>query len=49
MGRMSAYTGKRVTWQQAHDSTEELMPNLLTWQDQAPKSEISIPGVTKFS
>jgi predicted dehydrogenase len=49
MGRMSAYTGKRVTWKQAHESTEELMPNLLTWQDKAPKSEISIPGITKFS
>jgi len=49
MGRMAAYTGQRITWQQAHDSKEELMPNLLKWTDQVPKSEVAIPGVTKFT
>lgn len=49
MGRMAAYTGQRITWQQAHESKEVLMPNLLKWGDQAPVSEVAIPGVTKFS
>lgn len=49
MGRMSAYTGKRITWQEAYNSKEVLMPNLLKWDDDAPVSEIAIPGVTKFS
>ena len=48
MGRMSAYTGKRITWQEAYNSKEVLMPNLLKWEDEAPVSEIAIPGVTKF-
>jgi hypothetical protein len=26
MGRMSAYTGKEVTWEQARNSTEDLSP-----------------------
>ena len=30
MGRMSAYTGKVVTWDQALNSKEELMPANLT-------------------
>ena len=49
MGRMSAYTGQRITWQQAYESKEVLMPNLLQWTDEAPVSEIAIPGITKFS
>lgn len=49
MGRMAAYTGERITWQQAHESTEELMPNLLKWGDKAPLSEVAVPGITKFS
>ena len=48
MGRMAAYTGKRITWEQAHDSQEVLMPNLLTWDDEPPEHPIAIPGVTKF-
>jgi myo-inositol 2-dehydrogenase / D-chiro-inositol 1-dehydrogenase len=49
MGRMSAYTGQRITWKQAYESEEVLMPNLLKWTDEPPKSLISIPGITKFA
>ena len=31
MGRMSAYTGKAVTWEQALNSQQNLMPENLTW------------------
>lgn len=31
MGRMAAYTGEEVTWDQALNSREELMPRNLTW------------------
>ncbi|HEB54259.1 MAG TPA: Gfo/Idh/MocA family oxidoreductase [bacterium] len=48
MGRMAAYTGQRITWQQAHDSKEVLMPELTSWQDQPPKCEVAIPGITRF-
>ena len=48
MGRMAAYTGKRITWEQAHASEEVLMPNLLSWDDEPPAAPVAIPGVTKF-
>jgi myo-inositol 2-dehydrogenase/D-chiro-inositol 1-dehydrogenase len=31
MGRMSAYSGKTITWEQAMNSPESLMPETLTW------------------
>jgi hypothetical protein len=31
MGRMSAYSGKTLTWEQAMNSPESLMPETLTW------------------
>ena len=31
MGRMSAYTGKTITWEQALNSTESLVPAKLDW------------------
>lgn len=48
MGRMAAYTGQRITWEQAWNSQEVLMPELLTWDAAPPKSEVAVPGVTKF-
>lgn len=49
LGRMAAYTGKRVTWEQALASTEVLVPEPLRWDDAPPKHEVSIPGITKFA
>ena len=48
MGRMATYTGQKVTWEQAMDSQENLSPDRYTWDATPPKSEIAIPGVTKF-
>ena len=45
MGRMSAYTGKRVTWEQAMNSTESLVPPKLEWGPM-PVPEVAIPGLT---
>lgn len=49
MGRMAAYTGKRVTWDEAWNSKEVLMPELLRWDEMPPKSEVALPGKTKFA
>jgi predicted dehydrogenase len=49
MGRMAAYTGKRVTWDEAWNSKEVLMPELLRWDEAPPKSEVALPGKTKFA
>ena len=43
MGRMSAYTGKVVTWDQALNSTENLVPAKLEWGPM-PVPAIAIPG-----
>ncbi len=48
MGRMSAYTGKSITWEQALNSKENLTPPRYDWisMDIPP---VAVPGVTQFS
>lgn len=48
MGRMAAYTGKRITWEEAWNSQEVLMPDQLRWDAPPPKFEVAMPGKTKF-
>jgi len=43
MGRMAAYSGKDVTWQQALDSTETLMPNAVEFGPR-PQAPVAVPG-----
>lgn len=45
MGRMAAYSGKTVTWDEAFNSELSLMPESLEWGDM-PKREPAIPGTT---
>ena len=47
MGRMAAYTGKKLTWQQVMDSKENLMPEILEMGSIATPP-VAIPGVTKL-
>ncbi len=47
MGRMSAYTGQTVTWEQALASSENLNPDVWAFADRATP-ELAIPGRTKF-
>ncbi|HEX5052221.1 MAG TPA: Gfo/Idh/MocA family oxidoreductase [Planctomycetota bacterium] len=48
MGRMAAYTGQRITWEQAWNSQEALMPDVLQWDAPPPVSTVALPGKTKF-
>jgi len=48
MGRMSAYTGRTISWEQALNSKESLVPDTLEWGDLAV-GPIPRPGVTQFS
>src|SRR5258706_7103272 len=48
MGRMATYTGQKITWEQAMNSQEDLSPERYDWDAKPPKSELAIPGVTKF-
>jgi myo-inositol 2-dehydrogenase/D-chiro-inositol 1-dehydrogenase len=45
MGRMSAYSGKAVTWEQALNSQENLMPAKLEWGSM-PFPAVAVPGQT---
>ena len=48
MGRMAAYTGRKITWEQAMKSQENLMPDELRWDSEVPKRPLATPGVTRF-
>ena len=49
MGRMAAYTGQQVTWDQALNSREDLSPDGYAWDARPPASSIAVPGQTKFA
>jgi predicted dehydrogenase len=44
MGRMSAYTGREVTWERALSSEENLYPRDLNWDGDLLTPEVAIPG-----
>jgi len=48
MGRMSTYTGKAVTWEQALNSQEALVPEHLAFGPM-PTPAVPIPGQTKLA
>ncbi len=48
MGRMAAYTGQTVTWEQAMDSKEELMPAELGWNTPLAVAPVPMPGKTEL-
>jgi len=47
MGRMSAYTGQEITWEQALNSKENLMPEKLEFGPM-PVAPVAMPGKTPF-
>ena len=51
MGRMAAYTGRRVTWEDAMNSTKKLGPDHPDWDNipDATALEVAMPGVTRFT
>lgn len=48
MGRMAAYTGQQVTWEQALNSQERLVPEQLDWKGSLAVKPRAEPGVTKL-
>jgi myo-inositol 2-dehydrogenase / D-chiro-inositol 1-dehydrogenase len=48
MGRMAAYTGQQITWEQALNSQERLVPEKLDWNGAHEVPPLARPGVTKF-
>jgi predicted dehydrogenase len=47
MARMSAYTGQTVSWEQAMNSKELLVPERLEW-GAMPMPQVAVPGQTKL-
>jgi len=55
IGRMAAYTGKKITWDEAMNSKESLLPENVSWDMEPPVKAgkdglypVPIPGMTKF-
>ncbi|OAI57585.1 dehydrogenase [Verrucomicrobiaceae bacterium SCGC AG-212-N21] len=55
LGRFATYTGKEIKWEQALNSTTQLMPNKVTWDTVPPTKPdengfypVATPGVTKL-
>jgi predicted dehydrogenase len=48
MGRMAAYTGQSLTWDQCANSTEKLGPAEYSWSE-VPAQAVAIPGKTSLA
>lgn len=48
IARMSAYTGKTLTWEQAMNSKEDLSPEKYDMAMSLPTPQVAVPGVTPF-
>jgi len=46
MGRMAAYSGKRVTWEMALSSKESLVPTALAFEGKMKTPAVAIPGAS---
>lgn len=49
LGRMACYTGQRVSWEDALNSQQSLMPERLTWDMNLPVAPVAVPGTTRVS
>jgi hypothetical protein len=48
MGRMAAYTGQQITWEQALASREDLSPPRYAWDQVVADPPVATPGLTRF-
>jgi predicted dehydrogenase len=48
MGRMAAYTGQEISWEQAQNSQEKLVPDTLDWKMKLPITPMPMPGATRY-
>jgi myo-inositol 2-dehydrogenase / D-chiro-inositol 1-dehydrogenase len=49
MGRMAAYTGQEVSWEQAMNSQEKLVPDTFDWNMKLSIAPMAMPGTTKLA
>ncbi len=50
LGRMAAYSGQTITWDEALNSTQVLAPAIgqYSWELKWPIAEVAMPGITKL-
>jgi predicted dehydrogenase len=48
MGLMAAYTGQEVTWEQAMNSQQKLVPDEFDWKMKLDIAPMAVPGITKM-
>ncbi len=48
MGRMAAYSGQEVTWEQALQSQQKLVPDHLDWNSRVEQPPLAVPGLTRL-
>jgi len=48
LGRLAAYTGQEVTWEQALQSQQALLPDKLDWNTKLEPIPLAMPGITKL-
>jgi len=50
LGRMAAYTGQTIAWEEALNSNQSLAPAIdqYTWDLKWPGHEVAKPGITKL-
>jgi predicted dehydrogenase len=49
MGRMAAYTGAEITWEEALNSNESLVPEKLEWNMNLPVMPLAMPGQNRVA
>ena len=48
LGRMAAYTGQTISWDDAMNSQEKLGPDKVDWSNAPKNFSVAMPGKTKF-
>lgn len=48
MGRMAAYTGEEITWEQALNSQDHLVPEHIEWNMKLPVRPMAMPGQNRL-
>ena len=48
MGRMAAYTGQVISWEQALNSRQDLSPPRFAWDVALAVPPVAVPGQTRF-
>jgi len=49
MGRIAAYTGQEISWEDALKTNERYVPEKLSWEMTLPVRPVAMPGITKLA